>query len=185
MGDTTDIDRKSFRRWIRDPVRRLLKQKHAGFVLAMISFPVLERLVRGKSGIADRPIRCGSDDEKRFYAALTGYFPALHCSPSGTFHDVANVFWQGFRNGILHQATFSYKGYAVKENTRVSASCIFILKTGIAIKVNETKRLIAMDPFAFSESVVGLIEADFEIYRKADYTNHPLAFELDSVVMGI
>jgi hypothetical protein len=184
MSDPTDIDRKSFRRWIRDPVRRLLKQKQAGFALTMISFPILERLLRGKSGIADRPIRSGSDDEKRFYAALTGYFPALYCSAPGTFPDVANVFWQGFRNGILHQATFSHKGFTVKKN-QPPASCIFILKTGIAIKVNESKRLIAMDPFAFSESVVELIEADFEIYRKVDCTNHPLAFELDSVVMGI
>lgn len=183
MSDATDMNHRDFGRWIRDPVRRLLKQKHAGFALAMISFPVLERLLRGKSGVAGNPLK--DDYSARFYLALTDCFPELRDPPSGTFRHVAQVFWNGFRNGILHQATFSTKQITVKRNQQPSAWCVFQLKTGVAIKVSYSKRIIAVDPFAFSEVVLSLIESDFESYRKADYTNHPLAFQAGSLLVGI
>lgn len=59
MIEAAKRDLKNFQRWVRDPVRRLLKQKYTGFALSMISFPVLERLVRGKSGIGDKPFSKG------------------------------------------------------------------------------------------------------------------------------
>ena len=184
MIEAAKRDLKNFQRWVRDPVRRLLKQKYTGFALSMISFPVLERLVRGKSGIGDKPFSkepCAS----QFYSALTDYFPALHDPPSGTFQNVAKVFWQGFRNGILHQATFSTKRITVEEKEQPMAFCCFKLKTGIAIRVNDSKKAIVVDPFAFSKSVVELIETDFESYRKADYIHHDLALQDGSLIMSI
>ena len=184
MVKETNINLRNFRLWVRDPVRRLLKEKHAGFALAMISFPVLERLVRGKSGLADKPLN-KEPNSSQFYTALTDYFPALHDPPSGTFENVAQVFWQGFRNGILHQATFSTKRITVQKSEQPAAFCSFNLRSGIAIKVSDSKRVIVVDPFAFSKSVVELIEADFESYQKADYTHHDLAFGNESWIGSI
>src|SRR6266545_5128779 len=171
MTEIIEMDLRNFRRWIRDPVQCLLKQKHAGFALAMISFPVLERLVRGKSGASD------SQTNQPFYSALTNCFSALRDPPSGKFRYVAQVFWQGFRNGILHQATFSTKPAKVQGNEQPAAFCVFHPESGIAIEVRDSKRVIIVDPFAFSESVLELIESDFDSYRKAEQVRHDLAFE--------
>ena len=157
---------RNFRSWIRDPVRRLLKLKHGGFALAMVSFPVLERLLRGKSGIADNPLK--EPHSAPFFNALVDYFPVLRDPPSGKFLDVASVFWQGFRNGILHQATFSTKRVKVHKCERPPAFCFFEPRSGVAIKVSTTKPVICVDPFAFSEAVMELVEADFESYKKAE-----------------
>ena len=179
MAKATNMNLKNFRLWIRDPVRRLLKQKHAGFALAMISFPVLERLVRGKSGMSDRPIRDGCP----FYSELAKCFPELRDPPSGTFPFVSQLFWQGFRNGILHQATFSKN--QIKKGKERAAFCLFEPGAGVAIKVRDLKRVIVVDPFPFSESVLELIEADFESYEKADYVHHDLAFQHGSRIVSI
>ena len=101
----------------------------------MISFPVLERLVRGKSNAADNRL----SKESRFWEALTDCFPELRDPPSGTFQNVAQVFWQGFRNGILHQATFSTK--RKMQNGEQDAFFHFEPGSGVAIKVRALKRL--------------------------------------------
>ncbi|MGB8168088.1 MAG: hypothetical protein WCF18_11395 [Chthoniobacteraceae bacterium] len=181
MAEATDMNLRNFRLWIRDPVCRLLKQKDAGFALAMISFPVLERLLRGKSGVSDNPLR--GDYSEPFYTALTNCFPSLQDPPSGTFRHVAQLFWQGFRNGILHQATFS-KNPIMKGKER-AAFCVFEPGAGIAIEVRDLKRVIVVDPFPFSESVLELIEEDFDSYEKADYDHHDLAFQVGSRIVSI
>lgn len=179
MTEKIDTDLRNFRRWIRDPVQRLLKQKHAEFALAMISFPVLERLVRGKSGTSDNPIN------QPFYLALTDCFTELRDPPSGKFLHVGQVFWQGFRNGILHQATFSTKPVTVQKKEQPPASCVFRPRSGIAIEVRESKRVIIVDPFAFSKSVLELVESDFGSYRMAETIRHDLAFPAEGWIMNL
>ena len=179
MTEIIEMDLRNFRRWIRDPVQCLLKQKHAGFALAMISFPVLERLVRGKSGASD------SQTNQPFYSALTNCFRALRDPPSGKFPYVAQVFWQGFRNGIVHQASFSGKPATVQGNAQRAAFCVFHPGSGIAIEVRDLKRVIIVDPFAFSETVLELIESDFDSYRKAEQVRDDLAFEHGPWIVSI
>jgi hypothetical protein len=104
MSAATDFQLRNFRQWIRAPIRRLLPTKHAGFALAMIAFPVLERWIRGKVGIRDLPLK--GNAQNRFCAELGAQFQSLRDPADGSFPHVAHAFWQAFRNGILHQTTF-------------------------------------------------------------------------------
>jgi len=93
----TEADRETFRQRFKEPIELLIRRKHSGFALMMITLPLLERFLRGRSHLKDDSL------SEPFYAELFKVFPALQ--------DVkgAKAFWQSFRHGILHQATFSLK----------------------------------------------------------------------------
>jgi hypothetical protein len=170
MSTASNPHLDNFHKWIRDPINSLSRQKHCGFAMAMIAFPVLERWIRGKVGIKDRQLK-GKDGE-RFYKELAIQFGALRDPEDGSFPHVAKAFWQAFRNGILHQVTFSTKPIKRRVNEQL-VSCAFVGLSGKPIVTEYSPPAFALDPYAFAEAVLSIVEKDFGAYEAAEHTNLP------------
>ena len=164
----TEADRETFRRRFKEPVELLITQKHSGFALMMITLPLLERLLRGRSHLKDAPLT------EPFYTELFTVFPALQ--------DVkgAKALWQCFRNGILHQATFSLKrpdgaGFSgVIGFEELSGRAVAIQRSGDPEHV-----VCTVDPVAFARTVLAKVEGDLETFQTADPDEHPIGLARD------
>ena len=162
---------KNFHQWIRDPIKLLSQQKHNGFAVSMIAFPVLERWIRGKVGIKNRRLR--EDDGERFYNELAIQFGALRDPEDGSFPNVAKAFWELFRHGILHQATFSTKPIKICIDEKW-VSCAFV-ELGVPIVTQHPPPSFQLDPYSFAKTVLSIVERDFNFYEAADPDHHNLA----------
>ena len=143
------------------PVARLLPEKHSGLPLLMIAFPLIDRYLRQKSGVREKNLR-GARGES-FWQELLAVFPALKTPKN------AETFWDVYRHGIVHQATFSHK-----EKTGV--------KIGDAWLSDENEPIVIVspckfhvDPRKFASAVLQIIEKDFLTFLGLDSVNHPLA----------
>jgi hypothetical protein len=179
---STDLQFRNFHRWIRNPIRRLSRQKDTGFAVAMITFPVLERWIRGKVGIKSRPLQ-GTDGDQ-FYAELAVQFEALHDPADGCFVGVAETFWQAFRNGILHQVTFSTKPIRAQVKAQ-PVFCAFVERSGVPIVTKHSPPSFLLDPYAFAEVTLSIIEKDFSHYKGADPQHHSLAIAIGSMTFAL
>ena len=90
MTDAND----NFQKWFVAPLRLLNADGHAAFAVLMIAFPLLERYLRQKSGTHEANLGDAFFDE----------FHNIFKVPS---RDLVPRLWQCYRNGLLHQATFS------------------------------------------------------------------------------
>ena len=182
MNKPTEFQLRNFHQWIRDPIRRLSRQRHTGFAVAMIAFPVLERWLRGKVGIKDRPLR--NSEGGQFYAALAVQFPVLRDPADGSFPHVAESFWQAFRNGILHQVAFSTKPIKARVNTQ-PLFCAFVERSATLIVLTYSPPTFLLNPHAFAQAVLSIIEADFRSYETADPEHHKLAFTIRRTTLAL
>jgi hypothetical protein len=180
MNKPTEFQLRNFQQWIRDPIRRLSRQRHTGFSVAMITFPVLERWLRGKVGIKGRRLR-GSDADQ-FYAELAVQFPVLRDPADGSFPHAAESFWQAFRNGILHQVAFSTKPIKARVNTQ-PPFCAFVERSAAPIVPTYSPPTFLLNPHAFAQAVLSIIEADFRSYEAADPEHHKLPFTTGRIVV--
>jgi hypothetical protein len=89
---------KHFNIWFKDIIESQYNTSNAGFVILMITFPLLERFIRSKRKI---PYKQALEEKSSFFEELTIMFPALKENKR------AKEFWTVYRHGILHQATFS------------------------------------------------------------------------------
>jgi hypothetical protein len=159
----TEADRETFRRRFKEPVELLITREHGGFALMMITLPLLERLLRGRSHLKDAPLT------EPFYAELFKVFPALK--------DVkgAKALWQCFRNGILHQATFSLKR---ARRGGFSGVIGFEELSGRAVALQRSEDpehlVCTVDPIAFARTVLAEVESDLETFQTADSDAHPI-----------
>lgn len=48
-------DQTNFIRWFKNPIRELQTNVDAGFIVVMVSLPLLERYLREKTGISEKP----------------------------------------------------------------------------------------------------------------------------------
>jgi hypothetical protein len=157
-------DRENFEKWFKQPLGRLWKEDHTGFVILMITLPLLERLLRELSGIGNRR---NLNEDDQFYKALVDLL-----SPEITELKVAKIFWNVYRNGLLHQAT-------LKLSDEVNS---------IGVHQNEGMPVITAEeevgggwnfrvkPVEFSQRVLTAIEADFPTFADAATSpDHPLA----------
>ncbi|MEE8329333.1 MAG: hypothetical protein V3R54_05325, partial [Thermodesulfovibrionia bacterium] len=87
----------NFRVWYSKILEALYLKENAGFVILMISFPLLERYLREKSGVHEGNLN------DSFHSELQTIFPVL------TSQEIAKQFWHVYRNGLLHQVTLSQK----------------------------------------------------------------------------
>ncbi len=170
----TEADRETFRRRFKEPVELLITRKHSGFALMMITLPLLERLLRGRSHLKDAPLT------EPFYAELFKVFPALK--------DVkgAKALWQCFRHGILHQAAFSLK--RMGESADFSGIIGFEQLSGSAVALQRTgdpEHIVCMvDPIAFARAVIAEVESDLETFQTAEPHRHPIAL-VESLSGGV
>src|SRR3989338_816269 len=91
----TNIHHDNFRAWYSIILEGLYSNQDAGFPILMISFPLLERYLREKSGVHEGNLN------DSFYSELQNIIPAL------TSLDLAKQFWHVYRNGLLNQVTLS------------------------------------------------------------------------------
>jgi hypothetical protein len=141
--------REHFDSWFVNVLESLYEARDAGFVIMMTIFPLLERYLRQRSGIP------GENDRltDKFFDELRGIFPALGDA------DQARAFWQVYRNGLLHQGTFSqqvtlYYGVASHD----------IPET---ILIDKTAGNFVVHPVRFAKQVLEQIGNDFSTYEGA------------------
>jgi hypothetical protein len=160
----TEADREAFRRRFKEPVELLIARKHSGFALMMITLPLLERFLRGRSHL-----KGAARLTELFHIEFFKVFPAL-----GDVNG-ARAFWQCFRHGILHQATFSLKradgaGFSgVIGFEELSGRAIALQRSGDPEHI-----VCTVDPVAFARIVLAEVESDLETFQTADPDEHPI-----------
>ena len=160
----TEAERESFRQQFKEPIELLIARKQSEFALMMITLPLVERLLRGRFQLKD-----GSLSEP-FYAGLCQLFPELREVKQ------ARAFWQCFRHGILHPASFS-----LKRADRADFSGVIGLGElpvgSVAIHLAEQFEHIVctVDPVAFAKTVLAEVERDLQTFYAADPEKHPIA----------
>jgi hypothetical protein len=156
-------NQQDFQRWFKRPLEELYKNPDAGFIILMVTLPLLERYLRQRSGVGHGELR-GST----FYRELLKLFPAL---PD---ESAAMAFWEVYRHGLLHQASGKLVSKKAGNFEEVS------------IHNNDTWPIIAFDYGAkgkifqvhsvmFSKHVIASIEADFVSFEAPLSPENPLS----------
>ena len=161
----TESDRTIFKQWFREPIELLIEKEHTGFALMMTAMPLIERLLRGRCKIGDQMAL-----PPEFYDELRKVFPVL-CDEVG-----ARAFWQSFRHGILHQATFSLKGPRGAEFSGYVGFEALPPGTLIVLRRSPGHLSCLVDPIAFARAVLDEVEKDFQTFQEAEPEKHPIAF---------
>jgi hypothetical protein len=146
----------NFKRWYSRVLESLYKDEHAGFVILMTVFPLLERYLREKSGVHEGNLT------SMFYKELCQIFPVL------TDESTACNFWQVYRNGLLHQVALSQqkKGGGQMPKGWLSSEVKMIRI--------ESPGVFWVNPANFARKVVETIESDFSTFEACSSVNHPL-----------
>ncbi len=150
-----------FDNWFAESLALLNAQPHGAFAALMIALPLTERYLREKS-------LCHEGDlDDRFYAEFVKLFPALTT-------DLAKKFWHSYRNGLLHQATFSRQSRkgAIMPQAWISSK---LAGTPATINYDATNDVFVLLPKEFSEEIVGAIRADFQTFLGIGSPSHPPA----------
>jgi len=153
-------DYDNFIKWFEEPLKYLYENDNAGFVILMVSLPLLERYLREKSGVHEGKLN------DSFYKRFAEIYPSLND------RGIAKKFWQIYRNGLLHQATLSLKA---KNGT-------IVLAAGVHGDAPEIKHegygadgeVFTISPRKFSEKIVLTIKSDFATFEGTGSANHPL-----------
>jgi hypothetical protein len=154
-------DYDNFIKWFKEPLKCLYQNDDAGFIILMVSLPLLERYLREKSGVHEGNLN------DSFYKKFVEMFPSVNDK------GIAKKFWQIYRNGLLHQATLSLKA---KNGTIILAAG----GHGDAPKIKydgygAQGEMFTVSPRKFSEKVILTIESDFATFEGMSSANHPLA----------
>lgn len=102
MNTAQSDNRANFEVWFGSKLTPLIADAGAGFIVAMVAFPLLERYLRRKSG--------ANPSTKAFRAALLHIFPEL-----GT-DAVAQQFWESYRHGLLHNVVLNMESHGLSYN---------------------------------------------------------------------
>lgn len=141
-----------FKQWFVQAMAPLRKDGHAGFIFAMVTFPLLERFLRGKFSIADATGGLSTDA----YNWLNTSLPDLS--------QRADDFWAGYRHALLHQATF-------QDFRLVRGQRVVIASPNISgfdprpVYLNTIENRFYLNPIAFFDFVTNQILTDFTSYE--------------------
>lgn len=141
-------NRKYFEAWFEKVLADLYGNRDAGFAILLIVFPLLERYLRGKTGLTLK-----KNLSEPFYKELVQFLPDLGTS------ETARSFWQTYRNGLLHQVTLPGKtpigtGLPVRS----------ISHDGPLLKI-EPNGDMCVNVVQFAQRVVTKIGKDFATYE--------------------
>lgn len=150
------IDGQNFRSWFGDVLANLYENHHAGFAVVMVAFPILERYLRQKTNLTQEQSLSDA-----FYDELRVVFSELS---SG---DMARQFWSVYRNGILHQVTFSSKSR--KQNPLPNG----VLSYDVNRLTIDHRGNFFMNPVAFAKQVVEVVEANFSTFEGTGNSSAP------------
>jgi len=153
------INLQNFQLWFKRILENLYNDPHSGFPILMITFPLLERYLREKSGSYEDKLN------DKFHAELITMFPELKDTIT------SEKFWKIYRNGILHQAT-------LREVDKTIHGCITNQYSDIRV---DNGGMIYINPAGFSKKVITAIEKDFKTFIAAHSMNHMLSivYELE------
>ncbi|MFN9289763.1 MAG: hypothetical protein ACK6EB_16970, partial [Planctomyces sp.] len=88
--------------------------------------------------------------------------------------------WHAYRNGLLHQATFS------KQNRRGTVMPNSFITSSVAlIDYDSTKDAFFVNPKGFSEKVIHAVENDFGVFGAASSASHPLSTVTSAASAGV
>ena len=151
----------AFRKWFVDSLSPLRSNGDAGFIFVLTAFPLLERYLRRKTDCPN-----GGKLTTAFYSHL-----GVLCSGiSG--HE--RKFWNCYRNGLLHQATFQTAKLCL------SGSWDPLPASGISsydprpVYFLEAEKKFILNPIAFFDKVVSTITSDFATYERSETPYHEL-----------
>jgi len=151
------MTKKEFKEWYTDILEKLYSER-AGFPILLVSFPILERYVRQVSGIGEKRL---SD---RFFQVLLEMFDELESIEN------AKEFWQIYRNGLLHQVSFSMRNHNQEE---MCPACItFDHQESLIISENT----FSVNPISFSREIIDFVESDFDSMQASSSPNHPAPY---------
>jgi hypothetical protein len=150
------MTREEFARWFKNPIESLQKNIDCGIILMMISFPLIERYLRTKSGL-----KYQSKYTKSFYEEFHLIFNEISVNES-------KLFWIAYRHGLLHQATMN--------NSQITCS---LSRSVEKIIYYEDKNLFLVNPFIFSKKVIDTIydSANFDKFLAIERIKYPLITE--------
>lgn len=130
-------NRDNFRNWFAAQIERLSSDRDAGFVIALISFPLLERYLRQTTKAVPK--------SPAFQQGLLTFLPELGDEKS------AQLFWTTYRHGLLHNLTLSRETHGLTHDTRI-------------VEVHSGGR-VWLNPVLFAQRILSRIEADFETFE--------------------
>jgi hypothetical protein len=159
-GSTVEMStpRENFDAWFVKVLESLYPCRDAGFAILMIVFPLLERYLRQRVGI---PSEDQMLSQGPAFDELYNLFPELRDEAH------AKDFWQVYRNGLLHQGTFSRRSPA-----------IYGLATHDIpqrIVIDDQNNAFLVHPVLFAKAVVEKIVNDFTTYEGAKSPAPPLS----------
>jgi hypothetical protein len=153
-----------FRNWFVESLNPLRTNGNAGFIFVFVAFPLLERYLRGKSGCPD-----GENLTDGFFKQLSLLFSDI----AGSEHR----FWDCYRNGLLHQATFPQAKLDKRRGIWLT-----LPDAGISgydprpvYFLPETTQFF-LNPISFFDAVTNAILNDFSTYEKSGSTRSQSRF---------
>jgi hypothetical protein len=153
-------NRENFSKWFKDPLTTLYKDINAGFIIVMVSLPLLERYLREKSGDCEA-LRLTNE----FYKELIKIFPGLKDI------SIAKRFWKVYRHGLLHQATLKTDD----GTTTLIAVGVHNEAPEIQHSTNFNGDTFMVSPIKFSKKIISTIENEFKIFEGPNSPIHPPA----------
>jgi hypothetical protein len=129
-------NRDNFRVWFAEYIRKWAGDGNAGFILAMVSFPLLERYL--KQATKSEP------NSPKFLAGLRKVLQT---------DAITHEFWTTYRHGILHNVTMSPEAHGLTH------------QIDDVVQVHADGK-IWLNPFRFSQRVLETIEKDFETFER-------------------
>jgi len=148
---------ENFVKWFKEPLQGLYDNDHAGFVILMISLPILERYLRQKSEVYEGKLN------PNFYSAFLKMFPSVKDE------GIVKRFWDVYRNGLLHQAT-------LKAGDTILGAAVH----GGAQDIEFDGNVFTVSAIKFSRIVVETIEKDFPTFEGGGSPKHPRSQISDS-----
>jgi hypothetical protein len=165
---------EEFRKWFLESLEPLRKNSHAGFIFVFTAFPLLERYLRRKNNCPD-----GDSLTDAFFTNLGILFP--------DFIGKEREFWHCYRNGLLHQATFSRQ--------KKKKDGIWVALPGAGISGHKPSPVyflpgtneFYLNPSSFFDTVTQQILGDFATYESIGAGQYHLPSVLDgsTVVPGL
>jgi hypothetical protein len=145
----------NFVKWFKNPIRCLQKNIDAGFIVVMVSLPLLERYLCEKTGIFENPKL-----DERFYKEFVNLFPS-----AGNI-DTVRTFWEIYRHGLLHQA-------ALKTKAGIIQAAVHNAAQDLQVGYDVNGLVFTVSPIKFSDRVIEIIEKDFPTFEGASSSGHP------------
>jgi len=145
-----------FRKWFIDSLQPLRSNGDAGFIFLFTAFPLLERYLRRRNNCPD-----GDSLPDPFFGSLALMFPDI------AGHE--KEFWNCYRHGLLHQATFSQLKLIRLKNKKTSWTPL----PGAAISGHKecpvyflpSTQEFYLNPVLFFDTVTKEILANFATYE--------------------